>query len=333
MEDLRQDNILATRLSSFRKLRPEHLDIAANILSDTSCNLAVDELKKMNNYKTPRDKMICISNCCKIIFNVLTRVNPKEAPSADTFLPVLIFLVMRANPPHLHSNLKYIMEYRNPDKMISEAGYFLTNLQSTVMFWTNVDHTGLSIDKQEFEKLMNAQYFTDDDDIDSLPHLQTVPIITKKEEEYEEESDEESENVTTLTEQNDTTEPMTLQQLQAKHDESIEMDEKSSSKLSPNDIASFPMTPISRSEQRNKENQIVEHVMSRETQLNELFDYVKEKGDRKDQLTTAFVQASSINEIRVGDLERLLLEYKQLHEFFSNVHQMVLQVDTEPDDK
>lgn len=26
------------------------------------------ELLKMNNYKAPRDKLICILNCCKVIF-------------------------------------------------------------------------------------------------------------------------------------------------------------------------------------------------------------------------------------------------------------------------
>ncbi|KAL0489397.1 vacuolar protein sorting protein VPS9 [Acrasis kona] len=163
-QDQSQDHLLATRLSSFRKLKPEHLDIASELLTDSSCNQAVDELKKMNNYKTPRDKMICISNCCKIIFNILTRSNPKESPGADAFLPILIYLVMKANTPHLHSNLKYIMDFRNPEKMLSESGYFLTNLQSSAIFWETVDYTNLSINKQEYDKLINGQYFNDDEE-------------------------------------------------------------------------------------------------------------------------------------------------------------------------
>lgn len=286
MEDLSQDNILATRLSSFRKLRPEHLDIPPALFNDTSCALAVDELKKMNNYKTPRDKMICISNCCKIIFNVLTRVNPKEAPSADTFLPVLIFLVMRANPPHLHSNLKYIMEYRNPEKMISESGYFLTNLQSTVMFWTTVDHTGLSIDKQEFEKLINGQYFNDDDE--ELAVLGT----TKKEEESDDDQ--------TIMPDNEPSQ------------DGFEMDEKSNPSDSITATPLFPMTPLSRSE-RAKEQKVYPH--------NNLYDYVK-SGVRE---VSTFATVENVNDIKVGDLEKLLSEYKQLHEFFETVTKFVTE--------
>lgn len=66
------------------------------------------ELLKINHYKAPRDKMICILNCCKVIFGLIrhTSGTSPEATSADAFVPVLIFVVLRANPENLLSNVE-----------------------------------------------------------------------------------------------------------------------------------------------------------------------------------------------------------------------------------
>ena len=79
------------------------------------------ELVKINHYKAPRDKLICILNCCKVIFGqlrysrvyfdicktilgLIRHLNSEE--SADTFVPILIYVVLKANPEHLLSNVE-----------------------------------------------------------------------------------------------------------------------------------------------------------------------------------------------------------------------------------
>ncbi len=49
---------------------------------------------------------------------------------ADDFLPVLIYVVIHANPPQLASNLEYIQRFRMHSKMVSESAYFFTQLVS-----------------------------------------------------------------------------------------------------------------------------------------------------------------------------------------------------------
>lgn len=88
------------------------------------------ELLKIKSYRAPRDKIICVLNCCKVIFGLLK--HSKSDGSADSFMPMLIYVVLQANPEHLVSNVQYILRFRNQDKLGGEAGYYLSSL---VSFW------------------------------------------------------------------------------------------------------------------------------------------------------------------------------------------------------
>ena len=50
---------------------------------------------------------------------------------ADDFLPVLIYVLIHANPPQLASNLMYIERFRMHSRMMSESAYFFTQLVGT----------------------------------------------------------------------------------------------------------------------------------------------------------------------------------------------------------
>jgi hypothetical protein len=52
----------------------------------------------------------------------------KSDGSADSFMPLLIYVVLHANPDFLVSNLQYILRFRNQEKLGGEAGYYLSSL-------------------------------------------------------------------------------------------------------------------------------------------------------------------------------------------------------------
>ena len=52
----------------------------------------------------------------------------KSDGSADSFMPMLIYVVLHANPEHLVSNVQYILRFRNQEKLGGEAGYYLSSL-------------------------------------------------------------------------------------------------------------------------------------------------------------------------------------------------------------
>ncbi|EFA77417.1 vacuolar sorting protein 9 domain-containing protein [Heterostelium album PN500] len=134
-------------------ITPLHLDIQKFVQSNGALiEKSMIELRKMNTYKTPRDKMICIYNSCKVIFRLLSSMN--NTPSgADDFLPILIFVVLKANPPMLHSNIQYISTFRNPSRMSTETGCYFTHLVSALTFIENIQPSDLTIEESEFYRL------------------------------------------------------------------------------------------------------------------------------------------------------------------------------------
>ncbi|KAF2672224.1 hypothetical protein BT63DRAFT_468213 [Microthyrium microscopicum] len=154
-EDIERDEVLAQKVRIYSWVREEHLDIKS--VSDKGrkfLSLAQQELLKIGNYRAPRDKVICVLNCCKVIFGFLK--NAQHDQSADSFVPLLIYTVLRANPPNLVSNVQYILRFRNANKLTGEAGYYVSSLGGAIDFIERLDRTSLTISDADFEKNVEA---------------------------------------------------------------------------------------------------------------------------------------------------------------------------------
>ncbi|PBK99679.1 hypothetical protein ARMGADRAFT_514004 [Armillaria gallica] len=175
-DDLERDRVLSQRIALFGWVEETHLDIPEGEGSKGFLMFAQQELLKINHYKAPRDKLICILNCCKVIFGLIRHLRTEEG--ADSFVPILIFVVLRSNPEHLLSNVEFINRFRNPVKLQSEAGYYLSSLMGAVSFIETMDHTSLSnITQEEFEKNVEEaiQSLPNDADSPAIPHFTTEP--------------------------------------------------------------------------------------------------------------------------------------------------------------
>ncbi|KAJ6257246.1 Vacuolar protein-sorting-associated protein [Drechslerella dactyloides] len=149
-EDVERDEILTQKVGIYGWVREEHLDIKpVGEQGRKFLTLASKEILKINNYRAPRDKVICVLNCCKVIFGLLRNSNTSQ--SADNFVPLLIYVVLRSNPDHLVSNIQYILRFRNPDKLNGEAGYYLSSLSGAIQFIEGLDRNSLTIGDEEFE--------------------------------------------------------------------------------------------------------------------------------------------------------------------------------------
>ncbi|KAK6591959.1 hypothetical protein H4I95_11959 [Botrytis cinerea] len=154
-EDVERDDILAQKVSIYGWVKEEHLDIPpVGESGKRFLILAQQEILKIKTYRAPRDKIICVLNCCKVIFGLLK--HSKTDSSADSFMPLLIYVVLQANPEHLVSNVQYILRFRNQEKLGGEAGYYLSSLMGAVQFIENLDRTTLTISDEDFERNVEA---------------------------------------------------------------------------------------------------------------------------------------------------------------------------------
>lgn len=91
---------------------------------------AITDLINMDSVKPPQEKLSCIVRCCRSVVLVLQQCQGGPV-SADEFLPALIFIVLKANPARLKSNIHFITRFCNDARLLQgEGGYYFTNLVS-----------------------------------------------------------------------------------------------------------------------------------------------------------------------------------------------------------
>ncbi|KAH7439276.1 hypothetical protein KP509_04G053400 [Ceratopteris richardii] len=215
-EELEHDQRVYEKLRLLQQfIRPEHLDIPPKFQNESSWLLAQKDIQRINTYKNPRDKLQCILSCSTVIMNVSLAAD-ETPPGADEFLPVLIYVIIKANPPQLYSNLMFIQRYRHHSRLVSEAAYFFTNLVSVESFIENLDAASLSMDEKEFQKNMaSAKEFLE---ATSLPGaLDVLPEQSQKQ--ASERFD--AQNVTTSRPASSSETKLSVQKLQANGSSSV----------------------------------------------------------------------------------------------------------------
>jgi len=160
-EDESKDLMLQERIREFRWIEPQHLDAVCDLsLDDVTQDFykAQEELIVMDAKRPPVEKLNSVVAASKAIFGILEKSSGgTNGASADDFLPVLIYVVLQANPPMLYSNLQFLNRFCNPDKLSTgEAGYYFTNLYSAVSFVETLDASSLKISEVEFHRQMHG---------------------------------------------------------------------------------------------------------------------------------------------------------------------------------
>ncbi|CAF2992972.1 unnamed protein product [Rotaria socialis] len=140
-----QDLSIQNRISSLHWVTPTMLDVVLNEdISDHRETMykAVNALIELDAKTTPQGKIHSIMECKSFIEQVLQSTSGTTI-NADCFLPALIYVVLKAKPPRLYSNIQFSSHFSQPN---GEQLYYLANLDSAVRFieLLQAEHLGLS---------------------------------------------------------------------------------------------------------------------------------------------------------------------------------------------
>jgi hypothetical protein len=166
-EDEDHNMAIQKRIKSLNWITVEHLEIEIDFQRPIVHDLldkAICQMVEMNSRTSSIDKLDCIVQCSKTIFELL-QVGPPRSDcgnsvpvSADQFLPVLVFVVIQANPPMLPADMKYLTRFSNPRRLMSgETGYYFTNLCCALEFIEKASGASLNISEEEFNKYINGE--------------------------------------------------------------------------------------------------------------------------------------------------------------------------------
>ncbi|XP_013420311.1 GTPase-activating protein and VPS9 domain-containing protein 1 [Lingula anatina] len=139
--DISRDQILHQHMSRLSKvITPNHksLRIPKSYRHECPWPSAQAELQMINVYKTPKDKLRCVLRCSSTIMNLLSMANERSVPAADDFMPVLIFVIIKANPPSMLSTVQYVNSFYER-RLTGEEQYWWMQFSSAIEFIKTMD--------------------------------------------------------------------------------------------------------------------------------------------------------------------------------------------------
>jgi hypothetical protein len=125
-EEQRSNEVLQKKIQTYSWIEERHLDLNLNF--SLGLEIVQAELLRINGFRSPRDKLVILQNVNQLIVDLIQKKSGGESNN-DALLPTLILVIIRANPPNLISNVKYITRFRNPSEMEKGSNQFcMTNM-------------------------------------------------------------------------------------------------------------------------------------------------------------------------------------------------------------
>ena len=155
-----KDLELQNRIRNLNWVSTQDLNCCINESSQDVRDLlyeAINDILEIDGKLAPQDKMECLTRCSKKIFDML-KISNETPASADDFLPCLIYICLKANPPRIQSNINFVTRFCNENKLrMGEGGYFFANLCCAMSFIENMTAESINIDPKEFESYVTGK--------------------------------------------------------------------------------------------------------------------------------------------------------------------------------
>ncbi|KAE9414503.1 hypothetical protein Angca_006022 [Angiostrongylus cantonensis] len=134
--DRHRDELFSKSLARLsRSIHPGHpmLKIPNVLHGEAPWPSAQAEISIINAYKSARDKLGCVVRCCETISNLISMAPGMGAAAADDVTPVLVYVLIQANPPSILSNVQYVQGFGG-SLLDGVEGYWWTQFTAAIEF-------------------------------------------------------------------------------------------------------------------------------------------------------------------------------------------------------
>ena len=110
------------------------------------------ELRRMAEYKAPKDKLVCLLNACHLVHHsLLGRADGgcgEAGVGADDIFPAFIFTLLHAHPRHFLLDLRWVSCGRYPEAMKGECEYWVTMAESAIVFIERCNEQSIKVERE-----------------------------------------------------------------------------------------------------------------------------------------------------------------------------------------
>ncbi|CAK9100393.1 unnamed protein product [Durusdinium trenchii] len=156
------DQRIHAQIQRFSWLRPRHLDLPRPLVDTEQASEAILLLRKLRILRSPCEILEVIAKAFRITTQAAclksklaegqSKSSQDNAFGADEALPLFILIIIRANPPMLHSVLSYAEHFTTSDQLRTEQGYALAQAQAAVSFSSSLR------DKEQLSNLRPGEW-------------------------------------------------------------------------------------------------------------------------------------------------------------------------------
>ena len=147
---LKEDKEFYEKTRCLDWILPKHLEIEKYYIEQLG--MAEVCLKNFDTARSLFDKLGYIKDAFTNINNNIKYSEGKtEEAGQDEMMPIFQYILIKAKPKRMRTNINYINCFINEDQLNGQFGYFISQLESSFSFIMNINHIILKMSKEEFE--------------------------------------------------------------------------------------------------------------------------------------------------------------------------------------
>ena len=146
----KEDVIFYQRTKCLNWVTPEQLDIKTIYINQL--RFAIDSIKQIDEARSVLDKLDLIASAHTSVNNTIKFSSGKDDDSGqDEMTPILQYIILKAHPKRMHSNINYIKCFLGDSNLTDSKGFLLSQIESAASYINNLNYEILKIPKEEFE--------------------------------------------------------------------------------------------------------------------------------------------------------------------------------------